>query len=48
MAAATTKKPSLLIQQDEIDDLKSWGMDDRKTNKKPKRFVKKNSIHFDD
>ena len=24
------------------------GMDDRKTNKKPKRFAKKNSIHFND
>jgi len=48
MATATTTKPSLLIQQDELDALKSWGMDDTKTNKKPKRFVKKNSIHFGD
>jgi len=24
------------------------GTDDRKTNKKPKRFVRKNSVHFDD
>ena len=38
MATATTTKPSLLMQQDELDALKSWGMDDTKTNKKPKQF----------
>ena len=27
------------MQQEELDALKSWGMDDTKTNKKPKRFV---------
>jgi hypothetical protein len=48
MATATTTKPSLLMQQDDLDALKSWGMDFTKTNKKPKRFVKKNSIHFGD
>ena len=46
--STTTTKPSLIMQQDELDALKSWGMDDTKTNKKPKRFVRKNSVHFDD